>query len=174
MRNLTYLITLWGGAQKYLLAAIQVQQLTTARAVCGYGCWGWSKRKLLDRVGWLSVSQLVFYHTVLQAHKTLQTGVPKSLYQSLSSDYHYKTRSAAIGQIRQDQKFSSQSSFKYRAMQCYNRVPSSIRVGSTATVLVFLLYCFSCQNQLALPRITSIDTNNIVLGLVDFTSNPLL
>ena len=123
-----------GGTQKYLLSALQVQQLTAARAVCGYGCWGWSKRKLLDRVGWLSVSQLVFYHTVLQAHKTLQTGVPKSLYQSLSSDYPYKTRSAASGQIRQDQKFSSQSSFKYRAMQCYNRVPSSIRVGSTATV----------------------------------------
>ena len=107
---------------------------TVDSAVCGFGCWGWSKRKLLGKVGWLSVRQLVFYHTVLQAHKTLKSGVPKALYQSFSSTYPYKTRSAASGQIRQNQVFTSQSSFKYRAMQCYNQVPSSIRLGSTATV----------------------------------------
>ena len=63
--KLTYLITLWGGAQQYLLSVLQVQQLSAARAVCGFGSWGMSKKKLklLDRVGWLSVRQLVFYHT---------------------------------------------------------------------------------------------------------------
>ena len=40
MSKLAYLITLWGGAQQYLLSALQVQQLTAARAVCGYGCLG--------------------------------------------------------------------------------------------------------------------------------------
>ena len=86
MSKLTYLITLWGGAQKYLISGLQVQQLTAARAVCGFGCWGWSKRKLLGKVGWLSVRQLVFYHTVLQAHKTLKSGVPKALYQSFGAN----------------------------------------------------------------------------------------
>ena len=70
MSKLTYLITLWGGAQQYLLSALQVQQLAAGRAVCGFGCWGWSRKKLLDKVGWLSVKQLVFFHTALQAHKT--------------------------------------------------------------------------------------------------------
>ena len=134
MSKLAYLITLWGGAQQYLLNAVQVQQLAAARAVCGFGCWRWSKRKLLDKMGWLSVKQLVFYHTVLQVHKTLKTGMPKPLHQSLTGAYPRHTRRAASGQIRHDENFSSQSTFKYRAMQSYNSVPVSVRVGTTATV----------------------------------------
>ena len=134
MSKLSYLITLWGGAQQYLLGAVQVQQLAAARVVCGYGCYRWSKRKLLDKVGWLSVRQLILYHTVLQAHKTLETGVPKPLYQSLSGTYPRNTRNAAMGQIRQSNNFSSSSTFKHRAMQGYNSVPVSVRTGSTSTV----------------------------------------
>ena len=71
MSRLVYLITLWGGAQLYLLKALQVLQLTAARSVCGPVAFRWSRRKLLARVGWLSVRQLIQFHTVLQAHKTL-------------------------------------------------------------------------------------------------------
>ena len=134
MSKLTYLITLWGGAQEYLLSAVQVQQLAAARAVCGFGCWRWSRQKLLDKMGWLSVRQLIFYHTVLQVHKTLKTGVPKPLHQSLTGAYPRNTRRAASGQIRHDENFVSKSTFKYRAMQSYNSVPVSVRVGTTATV----------------------------------------
>ena len=35
MSKLAYHITLWSGAQQYLLSAVQVQQLAAARAVCG-------------------------------------------------------------------------------------------------------------------------------------------
>ena len=134
MSKLAYLITLWGGSSDSLLRAVQVQQLTAARLVIGYGCWRWSRRKLLKRVGWLSVKQLIFYHTVLQAHKTLQTGVPRPLHHSLSEQYPRNTRNAASGQIRHGNNFLSTSTVKYRAMQCYNRVPVSERSGSTATV----------------------------------------
>ena len=71
MSKLTYLIILWGGAQQYLINALQIQQLVAARLVCGGSCWRWSRQKLLTSVGWLSVKQLVFYHTVLQAHKII-------------------------------------------------------------------------------------------------------
>ena len=33
--KLVYLITLWGGAQGYLINALQIQQLRAARTVCG-------------------------------------------------------------------------------------------------------------------------------------------
>ena len=134
MSKLVYLITLWGGAQQYLMNALQVQQLVAARAVCGVGCWRWSKRKLLDKVGWLSVRQLVFFHTVLQAHKTLKSGVPKPLHQALSGQYPYQTRRATSGMIRQGEEYKAQSSFRYRATQCCNQVPASVRVGTLATV----------------------------------------
>ena len=87
-----------------------------------------------NKMGWLSVRQLVFYQTVLQAHKTLKTKVPQPFHHSLSGTYPRDTRSAASGQIRNDNSFASQATFKYRAMQDYNRVPASVRVGNTATV----------------------------------------
>ena len=62
--KLVYLITVWGSAQQYLLKAIQTQQLAAARTVCGFQSWAWSRRMLLKRLGWMSVRQLVEFHTV--------------------------------------------------------------------------------------------------------------
>ena len=72
--KLVYLITLWGDAQQYLLKALQ---LTAARTMCGFQSWMWSKSRLLRRVGWMSVRQMIEFHTVLQAHKTLNSGLPR-------------------------------------------------------------------------------------------------
>jgi hypothetical protein len=134
MSKLVYLITLWGGAQQYLLKALQVQQLTAARAVCGFQCWGWTRKKLLDKVGWMSVRQLIYFHTVLQAHKTITTGLPRPLCASLPTDHPYSTRSATSGNIRFGETFTTTSTFKYRAMSWYNSVPGNIKIGSLPTV----------------------------------------
>ena len=134
MSKLVYLITLWGsGAQQYLLRAVQVQQLAAARVVCGVGSARWSRRQLLEKVGWLSVKQLIFYHMVLQVQKTKTTGVPKDLYCAVSGSYPRNTRSAAGGQIRQMRTFPS-STFKYNAIEAFNRVPEDVRMGTIATV----------------------------------------
>ena len=133
MSKLNYLITVWGGAQEYLLDAVQVQQLSAARAVCGFYSRFWSKRKLLNQVDWLSVRQLIFYHTLIQTHKTITTGKPKVLYRSLSNNFPYRTRSAASGQIRENENFSH-NIFKHRARQAYNRIPAEVRTGSLQTV----------------------------------------
>ena len=42
MSKVVYLITVWGGAQQYLVKALQVQQRTAARTVCGFYCRGWT------------------------------------------------------------------------------------------------------------------------------------
>ena len=133
--KLVYLITLWGGAQQYLLEALQVQQLIAARTVCGRQSWRWSRSQLLKKVGWLSVRQLVEYYTILQAHKILTTGRPAILYDSLTSGqiHPYSTRSVANGNIRLPTN-TSKRSFMNRAMLCYNRVPASIKVGTIGTV----------------------------------------
>ena len=88
---------------------------------------------MLDKVGWLSVRQLIFYHTALQTHKTITTGKPKTLFRTISSNYPYRTRSAANGQIQQSED-SRKTSFKYRARESYNRVPEATRTGSLETV----------------------------------------
>ena len=139
MSKLVYLITVWGGAQQYLLNALQVQQLTAARTVCGYNSFFWSKKKLLDRVHWLSIRQLIFFHTALQAHKTIKSGVPRVMHESISTNHPYQTRGARNGLIRFGENFRGQSSlvdlsFKHRAVQVHNKVPASVRTGSLATV----------------------------------------
>ena len=133
MSKMVYLTTLCGGAQLYLLKSLQVQQMTAARVVCGFFSYGWSKRKLLDRVGWLSVRQLIQFHTILQAHKTIKTGQPRPLFHSISTDHPRNTRSAASGQIRFGESFRTQSTFKYRALQWYNRVPPDVKKGNLST-----------------------------------------
>ena len=130
--KLSYLITLWGGAKQYLMNMLQVQQMTAARLVCGFGSWRLSRRKLLNRVGWLSVKQLIFYHTVLQVHKTLGNGLPLSLYNDLYNDYARSTRNAEVGNLRQVKR--CRSTFQYRAVQFYNSVPADIRKGTVDTV----------------------------------------
>ena len=134
MSKMVYLITLWGGAQQYLLKVLLVQQLTAAKAVCGFQSWGWSKKKLMDKVGWISVRQLIYFHTVLQTHKTLTTGVPRSLHASLPTIYPYRTRNSTIGKIRFGDYFTSTATFKYRAMSCYNGVPGEVMNVSLPTV----------------------------------------
>ena len=134
MSKLVYLITLWGGAQQYLLKALLVQQMTAARTVCGFKCWGWSRRRLLNKVGWMSVRQLIYFHTVLQAHKTITSGIPRPLHADLPTDHPYRTRSSSCGNIRFDKSITSTSTFKYRAMVWYNSVPGKIKDGSLQTV----------------------------------------
>ena len=38
--------------------------------MCGVYSRGWSKKKLVDRLNWLSIRQLIYYTTVIQAQKT--------------------------------------------------------------------------------------------------------
>ena len=81
MSKVVYLITVWGGAQLYLLKGLQVQKLSAARFVYGFVSRWWSRRKILGRVGGLSTRQLIFYHTVFQAHKMICSGKPDILSQ---------------------------------------------------------------------------------------------
>ena len=121
MSKVMYLITVWGGAQQYLLKGLLVQQLAAAMTVCGFSSRGWSKKKLLDRVGWLSIRQLIYFHTVLQAHKTIISGKPSVIHHSISTQHPYNTRRAATGHIRFGETFHGDSSliaasFKHRAV----------------------------------------------------------
>ena len=88
---------------------------------------------MLRTVGWMSIRQLIVYHTVLQAHKTLTTGKPSILYDSLVSQYPYQTRRATSGQIRLRDRICTRT-FKYRAMVNFNRVPEDVRQGTLPTV----------------------------------------
>ena len=143
MSKVVYMMTLWGGAQLYLLKALQVQQLAAARCVCGFISKRWSRTKLLKKVNWLSIRQLIYYHTVLQALKTIRLGKPAIIHQNISTQHPYRTRGATMGNIRFGETFFGDSalvkaSFKNRAVHWYNEVPASVRTGSLASVKIKL------------------------------------
>ena len=78
----------------------------------------------------MSVRKLIYFQTALQAHKTLTTGVPRPLFQALSADHPYRTRS---GNIRLEEHGPT-NTFKHRAMTYYNSVPARVKTGSLPTV----------------------------------------
>ena len=71
MSKLIYLIELWGGSSKYLLVALQRAQNRAARTVAKLD-WSTPVAELLKQCGWLSVHQLVVYHSVVLVYKVIR------------------------------------------------------------------------------------------------------
>ena len=63
--------------------------------------WNVPTDMLLAQGGWLSVKQLVFYHSVTMPHNVLTTGSPEYLYElyQLENPRQYGTRLAARSHI---------------------------------------------------------------------------
>ena len=135
MSKLCYLIQLWGGAEGYLLKALQVIQNRAARAVTRMS-WFTPTRVLLEKCKWLSVKQLVFYHRVVTAHRIIKTKAPMYLNKKMSTNHPYQTRQATGGGIRFGEQFEGKSSlsgnsFCYSGTRDYNVIPAEIRAAKT-------------------------------------------
>ena len=99
MSKLTYLIPLWGGCGVILRKCLQVVQNKVARVVTKLD-WSTPPQKLLHQIGWLSVNQLMYYHSVLQVFNVKQHQTPRYLNSMFSKTYRYNTRQAEGGLIR--------------------------------------------------------------------------
>ena len=76
--------------------------------------------ELLNQCGWLSVKQLVFYHSVVLVFKTLKFKEPIYIFQKLSTTFPYETRLAESNAIRTGEQFQptlelTKKSFIHRA-----------------------------------------------------------
>ena len=133
MSKLSYLIALWGGCGKVLQQALQRIQNKAAQAVTRND-WSVSNKENLKQCGWMSVRQLSFYHSVLLVYKTRQSKQPRYLYRMHNSwAYPYRTRQAENELVRVLSKPNlelAKDSFRWRAANCYNQLPSEIRTSS--------------------------------------------
>ena len=91
LSKLIYLIQLWGGTSNFLLAILEKLQNKAARIVTKMDKYTPIKTLLLQ-CGWLSIKQLVQYHSLLQIFKTKKNQRPGYLYDKLSKNCRYKTR----------------------------------------------------------------------------------
>ena len=129
--KLSYLISLWGGCEKYLIRSLQVIQSKAARVVTKLD-WYTPTHVLLSQCGWLSVHQLALYHTVILAHKVLMSGSPNYLHNLYSEDYGCETRLADMklikpGKSKAPEHDLATSSFRWRSLEQYNSLPLNIR-----------------------------------------------
>ena len=129
--KLIFQISLWGGTEDYLLKALQIVQNKAARVVARRGKYT-PVAELLGQCGWLSVKQLVFYHSVVLIYKTILTTYPKYIYSKLSTQFPYNTRLAQTDSVRMGEDFKSkleltEKTFMNRATISYNQLPPELR-----------------------------------------------
>ena len=123
--KLCYGLAVWGSCQGYLRRALQVQQLTAARAVCGYRSYFWSTTKLLSTCGWLSVNQLYWLQVFTTAHNVMVTKKPQNIHSRMVARHSYGTR-AAQGVSRGFNGHPARASFNHAAEE-YNHLPALLR-----------------------------------------------
>ena len=120
---------MWGGCASGLKNSLQVMQNRAARLVTRCD-WTTPVKNFLLQCGWLSVNQLIYYHSVLLVFIVKQSRVPKYLYTMHNSwQYHYDTRLARGGFMGMNRPRSelSKSSFRYRAASQFNQLPQYLR-----------------------------------------------
>ena len=147
MSKLIYLMPLWSGCEDYLIKSLQVVQNKAARSVAKLGTFTPTKN-LLKACGWMSVRQLMAYHSIMLLHKTMVNRTPIYLYKKLtaSGPFQYNTRQAATcppgfsftvshpssnGTIRQESGAKldiSKQGWCWRAAEQYNTLPDGLRL----------------------------------------------
>ena len=147
MSKLIYLMPLWSGCEEYLVRCLQVTQNKAARTVTRMNVFT-STKLLMKACGWMSVRQLMAYHSLVLLHKTMTSKKPEYLYQKVTSGgkYSYKTRQAATcppgfsfevshpadsGSIRQGPRPGtdlSRQSWCWKAVEVYNTQPPDLRL----------------------------------------------
>ena len=134
MSKLQYIISLWGGCGKEMKKVLQVIQNKAARVVVKREA---SLIDIYQQIGWLSVNQLIFYHSVLLVFKVRRNESPKYLNSMFNNNYVYNTRQASRDLLRVNQRPRlelTRSSFKWRGSACFNELPSTIRSETSEAI----------------------------------------
>ena len=132
MSKLSYLISVWGGCEGYLISTLQTIQNNVARAVTRKA-WSTPTRVLLSQCGWLSVRQLAIYHTVVLVYRVLKSGSPSYIHGMFSTNYNRTTRQSLQGLIKPSHGTQvpktdlAANSFRHRAVYYYNLLLADVR-----------------------------------------------
>ena len=122
---ISYMIVVWGGTEEYVIKAVQIIQNKAARCITKLS-WYTPVRTLLLQCNWLSIKQLIFYHTVLQVWKVNSGGLPAYIHSKMKLSV---TRSAVEGTLLVPVAESSMASksFMVRSAVMWNSIPASLR-----------------------------------------------
>ena len=130
---LIYCLPVFGGCGKREINSLQILQNKAARLICNAG-WRIPRKELFAKVGWMTVRQLVCYHTALCTYRILSTREPEYLYSIMSR----MNRSNRII-VPHANLTLMQGSFCYRGATEWNALPEVIRSCQSTTTFKLLL-----------------------------------
>ena len=122
---LAYCLPLYGGMEKGDLCSMQVMQNKAARIAAAMPFRS-SREAIFDKVGWLTVQQLISYYTVLLIYKIRQSKQPEYLAKKLKND----SRNGRILLPKVNLQLAN-NSFCQRGASAWNRLPRHIREITT-------------------------------------------
>ena len=149
MSKLVYCIALWGGCSNQLLDSLQKLQNKAARAVTKQD-WNTPTKSVLKQCGWLSVKQLVVYHSSILVYKVMKAESPQ--FSMFSTEYTCNTRQARSGQVKATWRSDlhlSEESFRWRAAKYYNNLPADLRQAVSVSIFKTGLRRWILENVLA-------------------------
>ena len=118
---MVYCLPLFGGCDKGDMLATQVLQNKAAQIVTRSPPRA-HRNAMYDSLGWLTVNQLVVYHTALTVYRVRQSNEPEYLAQQLQFD----NRNGRV--IVPNVKLSlAQNSFCFRGSDTWNSLPINVR-----------------------------------------------
>ena len=118
---LVYCLPVFGGSDKAEVEALQIMQNKAARLVT-HAPQRASRKDMFNQLGWLTVHQLVFYHSVLATFRIRGSKEPEYLDNIMSRD----NRAEKII-IPNTSLTLAKNSFCYRAAAQWNKLPDYIR-----------------------------------------------
>ena len=134
MSTIVYMMPVWGGTEDYIIKAAQVIQNRAARLVTKLS-WFTPQRILLNQTNWLSIRQLIAYHTILQIWRAKKNEAPKYIFNNINRKPNYRTRSVAAGvseaegyiHIPCTQKATTKKGIMMRGPTVWNTLPMELR-----------------------------------------------
>ena len=118
---LVYCLPLIGGSPQCVINDVQVLQNKVAQIVTKSPPRS-SRDPMFDKLGWLTVKQLIAYHTLLQVYRIRQSQEPEYLFGILGTDNRNGRIYTPDGKLTIVQK-----SFVNRGTKLWNSLPADIR-----------------------------------------------
>ena len=107
MSTMVYMIPVWGGTEESIIRAAQVIQNRAARIVTKLS-WFTPQRILLQQTNWLSIRQLISYHTLIQVWRTRINQKPRYMFEKLHREFNFEPGQLQQGCTKQ------KASYKYQ------------------------------------------------------------
>ena len=121
MSVLVYCIPVWGGCGKTYVADLQVLQNVAAQHVLRLPRMS-SRNKMYDELDWLTVSQLIFYYTMMFVCRIRKSGEPEHLAEKLRNENFRGNVIAPITRLT-----IVKNSFVFRGDHGWSSLPARLR-----------------------------------------------